>query len=565
VDAGEDTPVLDEPATVLDKPAVRAEASSLTPSPTSTPTPMSKTSIGSEQAIAAVELQRVRGMMSGIAISSAVTAAIVILVHGEPTATKVHAGALIGTAVLAGASTIWFHREVAKWILVTQIGVLMTGFYFWGFFSAYSMLVPLTLYILAGIAEPIEAVWGCITVVLAESSFGTATILGWIDSRSLVEPVAERAPVWGQLVALALMQVITVGAFIAGRAARNTSAKVLDEHNQAVLELARREAQLAEAYAEAKAARDAGLGGAGRFTDQTIDGFRLGEVLGRGAMGEVYAAARAADPAIPLAMKILAPHLLGDKDARERFTRESAIVSAMASKHVVRVLAVSPPNDLLPYIVMERLDGTDLGQLLKRQRVRPLDEVRQIVEHVAAGLDAAHKAGIIHRDLKPSNIFATGEGTARIWKLLDFGASKWRDGEGTLTQGNIVGTPGYMAPEQAQGKAVDQRSDVYALGVILYRLLTGVPAVVPRDMPAMLQEVSFRMPVQPSKRSPVSPQVEAVLAIALAKSPTHRFSTAGELAAAFVAATESRLEHALVRRAEGLLQDAPWGEWLSSR
>ncbi len=279
-------------------------------------------------------------------------------------------------------------------------------------------------------------------------------------------------------------------------------------------------------------------------------------------MGEVYAAEKVGDPA-PLAMKILAPHLLSDKSARERFLRESAIVSALASKHVVRVLAVSPPNDVLPYIVMERLEGTDLAMLLKRHRVRPLDEVQQIIAHVAAGLDAAHKAGIIHRDLKPSNIFATGEGSHRIWKLLDFGASKWRDGEGTLTQGNIVGTPGYMAPEQAQGRTVDQRSDVYALGVILYRLLTGVPAIVPRDMPAMLQEVAFRMPVQPSKRAQVSPQLEAVLAIALAKSPTHRFATAGELAEAFATAREDRLDRALLRRAEGLLQDAPWGEWMS--
>jgi hypothetical protein len=88
-----------------------------------------------------------------------------------------------------------------------------------------------------------------------------------------------------------------------------------------------------------------------------------------------------------------------------------------------------------------------------------------------------------------------------------------------------------------------------------------VPAVVPRDMPAMLQEVAFRMPVQPSKRAPMSAQLEAVLAIALAKSPTHRFSTAGELAQAFAAARAWRLDRALLRRAEGLLQEMPWGEW----
>src|SRR5262245_22246211 len=257
----------------MDKPPVR-EAS--------TKSPLASSSTRSEEALAAVELQRVRGMMGGIAISSAIVAAIVILVRGEPTAMRVHAGALIATTVLAGANALWFNREVAKWILVGQVGVLMTGFYFWGFFSAYSVLVPLTLYILAGIATRAEMFWSTISVVAAQSAFGSATILGWIHSRSLVEPVVERAPIWGQFVALAMLQVISVGAFLAGLSARRRSVKVLDEHQQAMLELARREAQLAEAIAEARAAREAGLGGGGRFTDQVLDGFRLGGVLGRG-------------------------------------------------------------------------------------------------------------------------------------------------------------------------------------------------------------------------------------------------------------------------------------------
>src|SRR5690606_671533 len=127
-----------------------------------------------------------------------------------------------------------------------------------------------------------------------------------------------------------------IGAAIAGRAARRDATATLEEHNRALLELARREAQLAEAMAEANAAREAGVGGAGRFTDQTIDGYRLGEVLGRGAMGEIYAAHKGNDPQ-PLAVKLLAPHLMRDKDARDRFLRESAIVSTLSSKHCVRV------------------------------------------------------------------------------------------------------------------------------------------------------------------------------------------------------------------------------------
>ena len=148
-----------------------------------------------------------------------------------------------------------------------------------------------------------------------------------------------------------------------------------------------------------------------------------------------------------------------------------------------------------------------------------------------------------------------------MWKILDFGASKWRDSEGTLTRDNIVGTPGYMSPEQALGRALDQRSDVYAFGVIIYRLLTGVPAVVPGEVPAMLQEVSFRMPVQPSKRAKVSPEVEAVLAVALAKSPVHRFATASELALVFAEALDGKLDRGIAHRASAILAEMPWGSW----
>jgi serine/threonine-protein kinase len=357
-----------------------------------------------------------------------------------------------------------------------------------------------------------------------------------------------------------LLQAITIGAAVAGRAARRDTAAALERHNVALVELARREAQLAEAYADARAVREAAVGGVGRFTEHTIDGFELGEVLGRGAMGEVYAAHRVGDDT-PLAVKMLAPHLLRDVAARDRFLRESAIVQALASKHVVRVVAVSSADAVLPYIVMERLQGHDLGAILKKTPLLPIQEITTIVEHVGAGLDAAHKAGIIHRDLKPTNIYATGEGSGRIWKLLDFGASKWRDGEGTLTQDNIVGTPGYMSPEQALGKAIDQRSDVYAFGCVIYRLVTGVPAVIPGETPAMLQEVAYRMPVRPSERASVSPAIEKVLAVALAKSPVHRFATAGELAQVFVEAAAGKLDRGIAHRAEVLLEDLPWGGW----
>jgi serine/threonine-protein kinase len=526
---------------------------------------VSLTATMSEQAIAAVEAQRMRGLMIGIAGSSAFVTVIVMLLHGDAWAQRVHAAALAGSAVLCIAVALWFRNpkryrpRLALYTILTQLVVLVSGFYFWGVFSAYGALVPLTVYIAAGSATRYEAILGVTLLVVAQAGISLATVLGIIEARGLVEPVAGRADLWTQIIAVVLIQLIAIGAAFAGLAAKRDSKAALESHNQALLDLARRDAQLAEAWADARAAREAGVGGLGRFTDQRIDDFEMGEVLGRGAMGEVYAAKTPGNN--PVAVKILAPHLLRDQAARDRFLRESEIVSAINSPHVVKVLTVAPKDALVPYIAMERLEGTDLGQILKKRSSLPLAEIEEIVTQVAAGLDAAHKAGVIHRDLKPSNIFATGEGSSRIWKLLDFGASKWHDGEGTLTRDNVVGTPGYMAPEQALGRTVDQRSDVYAFGVIIYRLLTGVPAVVPGEVPVMLQEVAYKMPVQPSKRAKISPPLESVLAVALAKSPVHRFSTAGDLASAYRAAAAGKVDRAIHQRAQAVLADLPWDAW----
>lgn len=558
---GAESVVRDESPTVFDKPRTG------TGSDAPLMTVAQQTTV---KALAEVEAHRMRGLMIGMCSSSVITMLIVLALGGDPFAIRIHAIALGTSAIASGLTSIALRKpkpiymRIALYVIFAQVVVLLSGYYFWGFFSAYGALVPLTVYIAAGNATKAEAIVGTTLCIVAQTGFGLATALGYLESRGLVEPVLERAPVATQIAATVLLQVITVGAMLAGRAARKDSEAVLDAHDKALVELAQREAQLAEAYAEARAAREAGQGGAGRFTDQTIDGFKLGNVLGRGAMGEVYAATRLADDT-PVAFKLLAPHLHRDANARDRFLRELEIVSALTSPHVVRVLAVSPREALLPYIAMERLEGIDLAHMLKQQPVRPLHETAEIVDQIAQGLDAAHRAGVVHRDLKPSNVYACGS-SVRTWKLLDFGASKWQDGEGTLTQGALVGTPGYMAPEQALGKSVDQRTDIYAFGVILYRMLTGAPAVVPGELPAMLQEVTFRMPVQPSKRnSTISPEVEAVLAIALAKRPQLRFDSAGELARAFRAAISDQLDPATLERARQVLAEQSWGSWMSER
>ena len=540
----------DEPETVVLRPLVRAS----THEPTlATP----------EQAMLRVEALRVRGLILGMGALSLVSAALVLGLGGDPFAAYLHAAALAFGGVLCLAYAFVFRRAASyrpgaalALIGLTMI-VLVTGFYYWGVFSAYIAIVPLTTYVMTSGASLGLAVTGTVLAIVAHTVFGVATVLGWVDSRSLVEPV--RASDAAQLVSLGLLQLMVVAALVGGRDVRRTTRRVLDEHDRALRSLAQREAQLAEALAGARAARE-DVGGPGRFTGHTVGDFRLGDVIGRGAMGEIYAAD---GPAGPCAVKLIAPHLLRDADTRERFQRESAIVSALASPHIVRVLAVSPPDAPMPYLAMERLVGDDLAQLIERTPVLPLPEVVELVRQVAAGLDAAHGAGVIHRDLKPQNLVALGAAKQRTWKILDFGASRWMDGDNALTQDRVVGTPGYMAPEQVQREPIDARSDVYALGVIVYRLVTGAPAVVPGELAAMLHEVAYRVPLRPGRLADVSPQVEEVLAIALAKKRTERFASAGELADALEAATAGALPHAIGERARAVTRAAPWGAWLN--
>src|SRR5439155_13924929 len=129
----------------------------------------------------------------------------------------------------------------------------------------------------------------------------------------------------------------------------------------------------------------------------------------------------------------------------------------------------------------------------------PLAELVELVRQIAAGLSAAHRAGVVHRDLKPANLFLVEKPGDDTWKILDFGVAKLRGSTGTLTQRAIIGTPGYMSPEQAQGREVDPRSDVFSLGAVLYRALTGRPAFSGPDLPQILFDIVYRCPTRPSE------------------------------------------------------------------
>jgi serine/threonine-protein kinase len=240
-------------------------------------------------------------------------------------------------------------------------------------------------------------------------------------------------------------------------------------------------------------------------------------------------------------VKLVRVDALGRPGLLERFLREAVATSKLDSPHVVRVLEIGDKTAPLPYIAMERLHGHDLAFVLRARPRLPGAEVADLLAQLARGVDAAHRAGIVHRDLKPHNIFCSDQGENRpVWKILDFGVSKLRDQDATINPGHIVGTPSYMAPEQIRGAEVDGRADVYALGVIAFRALTGELPFRGRDTPELFYNIVHAPAPLASRRCPdLSSAVDGVLARALAREPEDRFDSAIDLAVALAQALDA--------------------------
>jgi serine/threonine protein kinase len=220
-----------------------------------------------------------------------------------------------------------------------------------------------------------------------------------------------------------------------------------------------------------------------RIVGATVAGkYRIRRVVGAGSMG-VVCEAEHLEIGKRLAIKIIDASLAGMSDIAMRFRQEARAASRVESQHIVQVFDVGADDKLGLYLVMEYLTGEDLAAMLVREERLSPDTAVRIAVQVARGLSKAHEAGVVHRDLKPANIFlAQREDDDPLVKILDFGISKVIDASRAesklkLTRaGTVVGTPQYMSPEQAQGFSVDERTDVWALGLVLYEMLAGRPA-----------------------------------------------------------------------------------------
>ncbi len=271
---------------------------------------------------------------------------------------------------------------------------------------------------------------------------------------------------------------------------------------------------------------------------KTIGRYEIIDELGRGAMGAVL---RAKDPAVgrTVALKcILSGALAGDQtnEFRERFYREARAAGALAHPGIVPVFDVGE-DEGTPFLVMELVQGRTLADALKQGERFSLERVCEIGQGIAEALDYAHRNGIVHRDIKPANILMTSREVygAERPRITDFGVAKLAGGEITTT-GQLLGTPAFMPPEQFTGAPIDGRTDLFSLGVILYRMATGEQPFSGETITAVSYKIVHTDPIPPSKLNPaIGARLEAVLLKCLAKSPTDRYQTGEELAADLVA------------------------------
>jgi len=552
-------PVASEPRTVHDKPLPREE---------SLPRP-SGSSITNMPSLAGRSL----GSQPGKAGATTVTSPLDAMKRAEILATRSFARVGLVIAVGAGAMVpVLPGHPTSEYVFLISIaiGIVALGYLY------KRTLDPSTYYQGMGVAIgwylPAAACCGaipffgpfspaCVILVMgcyftsSGASFGlslalyltcaiTQGVCGVLVMAGIEDPGFIRAdylPLYVQIICQSLVELVLLSTFLIGRSSRKSSLIALGELEQAVRAVAQREALLEEAREELRRAVGTGRG---RFTDQQIGRYQLGDVIGRGAMGEVY---EAVDPdGQPVAIKMLSQASLGNAQHVQRFMRELRTAAAIDSPNVVRVIEVG--EQPLPHLVMERLRGKDLASVLRSKTKLSEGKIVEMLRQVGAGITAAGAAGIIHRDLKPQNVFLSDA----TWKVLDFGVARAANTGDTLTSGQVVGTPAYMAPEQARGAAVDHRTDLYALAGIAYRTLTGHAPFHGGEIADLLYRVVHTPPRRPTTLAKLPPDIDLVLAIGLAKDPNARFTTASELVDAIADALAGKLSPALRERGEKL-------------
>jgi tRNA A-37 threonylcarbamoyl transferase component Bud32 len=256
-------------------------------------------------------------------------------------------------------------------------------------------------------------------------------------------------------------------------------------------------------------------------------------IIGEGGMGRVYEARHTRLRNKRYAIKIMLDEFARQADLVARFQREAEASSHLSHGNVVAVYDVHRTDDGRPYIVQELLEGEELGEVLTHAGKLDAGRAVRIARQVCLGLAAAHDRGIVHRDMKPENVFLVGDEDDPVAKVLDFGISKLVDTRETLTKtGMVIGTPAYMAPEQASGMPVDHRADIYAVGAILYRAIGGKKPFEGMDAAATLTALLTQDPPRLRTAEPSVPEgLEMVIQKAMAREADDRYQSMADLEA----------------------------------
>ena len=258
-----------------------------------------------------------------------------------------------------------------------------------------------------------------------------------------------------------------------------------------------------------------------------IPGYRIIRELGRGGMATVWLALQCSVDR-EVALKIMSPNLLADPNFGERFLREARIAAKLHHRHVVGVHDVGRHHDI-HFIAMEYLAGGSF-KVVDGQPRAPTEALRMVRE-IAGALDYAHRKGFVHRDVKPDNILRHDDGSAA---LTDFGIARANDSATRMTRtGSVIGTPYYMSPEQARGRTLDGRADLYSLGVVLFELLTGrMPFTDESPLGLMLEVVKAEIPDVRALNGEVDAELAGILTRMVAKEPVDRYQSCHELVSA---------------------------------
>lgn len=286
---------------------------------------------------------------------------------------------------------------------------------------------------------------------------------------------------------------------------------------------------------------------------QQVQDYIIEEEVGRGGMARVYRARHRVLNRVS-ALKILLPELAGDENFVERFLREARAAARLEHPNIVPVYETGRTPDGQYFLAMKYVEGATLRQVANRE-TPDLHAVIGYIRQVASALDYAHQNGIIHRDIKPGNVLIDTDGGAL---LTDFGIAQAAEDINVTSQGMLVGTPAYMSPEQAQGFAATAQSDIYALGIVVYELLTGTTPFPHRTPHAVLLGHISEPPLPAHDRNTqLTPEMSAVVGKALAKSPEDRYRTAQEFAVALAEAAGDSLPLTLPEGGLSLPQPDP--------